>query len=134
MADLPSGIVTFLFTDVEGSTRLWESDSGAMRAAVSRHDDLLRSAVQDHHGFLYKHLGDAVQAAFITPTDALSAAVTAQRALADECWPETGPLRVRMALHIGEAAPDARGDYHQVACASIASRASWLLAPAGRSS
>ena len=116
MRELPSGTVTFLFTDIEGSTRLWERAPDAMRAAVARHDQLVASAVQAHHGFLYKHVGDAVQAAFLTPTDALSAAVTAQRALAEECWAETGPLRVRMALHAGEASPDPRGDYHQVAC------------------
>src|SRR5215207_8246865 len=116
MPELPSGTVTFLFTDIEGSTRLWERDPDAMRAAVARHDDLLGSAVQDHHGFLYKHVDDAVQAAFLRPTDALSAALTAQRALAEECWAETGPLRVRMALHAGEASPDPLGDYHQVAC------------------
>jgi predicted ATPase/class 3 adenylate cyclase len=116
MRELPSGSVSFLFTDIEGSTRLWERDPAAMRAAVARHDALLGSAIHDHHGSLYKHVGDAVQAAFFTPADALASAVAAQRALIDQPWPETGSLRVRMALHVGEAAPDARGDYHQVAC------------------
>jgi class 3 adenylate cyclase len=112
----PSGTVTFLFTDIEGSTRLWERDPAAMRIATARHDDLLGSVIQEHHGSLYNHIGDAVQAAFSTPADALASAVAAQRALMDEQWPETGPLRVRMALHVGEAAHDAHGDYHQVAC------------------
>jgi predicted ATPase/class 3 adenylate cyclase len=115
MPDLPTGTVTFLFTDIEGSTRLWERDPDAMRAVVARHDALLGDAITVHQGILYKHVGDAIQAAFATTVDALAAAVAAQRALADEPWPETGPLRVRMALHIGEAAPDARGDYHPVA-------------------
>ena len=116
MRELPSGTIAFLFTDIEGSTRLWERDPAAMRAAVARHDALLASAIEDNHGSLYKHVGDAVQAAFFTPANALAAAVAAQRALTDEPWSGTGPLRVRMALHVGEAAPDARGDYHQVAC------------------
>ena len=114
MPDLPSGTVTFLFTDIEGSTRLWERDATAMRAAAARHDALLKDAITAHQGSLYKHIGDAVQAAFPTAADALAAAVAAQRALAADDWPETGPLRVRIALHAGEARPDARGDYHQV--------------------
>jgi predicted ATPase/class 3 adenylate cyclase len=122
MPDLPSGTVTFLFTDIEGSTRLWEYDPNAMRAAVARHDELLTEAVATHHGSLYKHVGDAVQAAFSVASDALTAAVAAQQALTAATWPETGPLRVRMALHAGEAAPDARGDYHQVACLNRLSR------------
>src|SRR5215207_11387468 len=116
MHELPSGTVTFLFTDIEGSTRLWERAPEAMRAAVARHDELVGSAVQAHHGSLYKHVGDSVQAAFFRPTDALSAAVAAQRALANEPWAANGPLQVRMALHLGEATPTPEGDYHQVAC------------------
>ena len=57
MADLPSGTVTFLFTDIEGSTRLWERDAAPMRAAVARHDALLRDVIVAHHGSLYKHIG-----------------------------------------------------------------------------
>ncbi|MBA2595523.1 MAG: hypothetical protein H0V00_02745 [Chloroflexia bacterium] len=114
MADLPSGAVTFLFTDIEGSTRLWERDAAAMRAAVARHDALLQEAIAAHQGHVYKHVGDAVQAAFRSAVDALAAAVAAQRALVADPWPETGPLLVRMALHAGEAVPTAQGDYHQV--------------------
>jgi predicted ATPase/class 3 adenylate cyclase len=114
MPDLPSGTVTFLFTDIEGSTRLWERDAVAMRAAVARHDVLLTDAVASNRGVVYKHVGDAVQAAFPKAADALAAVAAAQRALAADSWPETGPLRVRMALHAGQAMPDARGDYHQV--------------------
>jgi predicted ATPase/class 3 adenylate cyclase len=115
MPDLPSGTVTFLFTDIEGSTALWERDAAIMQQAVTTHDRLLADAIASHGGHLYKHVGDAVQAAFAAPGCALAAAVAAQQALADELWPETGPLRVRMALHLGEATPDARGDYHQIA-------------------
>src|SRR5215218_4417888 len=114
MPELPAGTVCFFFTDIEGSTRLWESDPRAMRTAVTRHDTLLSDAIRAYHGFLYKHIGDAIQAAFSSASDALAAAVAAQRALAEGPWPGPGPLRVRMALHIGEAAPDAGGDYHQV--------------------
>jgi class 3 adenylate cyclase len=67
MRELPSGTIAFLFTDIEGSTRLWERDPAAMRAAVARHDALLASAIEDNHGSLYKHVGDSVQAAFFTP-------------------------------------------------------------------
>jgi class 3 adenylate cyclase/tetratricopeptide (TPR) repeat protein len=111
MPDLPRGTVTFLFTDIEGSTRLWEHDPAAMRAAVDRHIALLEEAVTAHLGFHFKTVGDAVQAAFPTAPAAVVAALAAQRAILAEDWGETSPLRVRMALHAGEAAPDARGDY-----------------------
>jgi predicted ATPase/class 3 adenylate cyclase len=114
MSELPHGTVTFLFTDIEGSTRLWERDPAVMRMAMARHDDLLSAAVESHRGYLYKQIGDAVQAAFPTSADALASAVATQRALTDEPRPEIGPLPVRMALQVGEAAPNARGDYHQV--------------------
>jgi class 3 adenylate cyclase len=114
MPTLPSGIVSFLFTDVEGSTRLWERDRAAMMRAAQRHDALLGTAIANHHGVLFKHVGDAVQAAFASPHDAVAAAVEAQRALVAEPWPETGSIRARMAIHCGEATPDHHGDYHQV--------------------
>jgi predicted ATPase/class 3 adenylate cyclase len=107
-------MVTFLFSDIEGSTRLWERDPVAMRDAAARHDALLRDAIERHAGILYKHVGDAVQAAFVDPAAAVAAVVAAQRALTAAAWPETGPIRVRMALHLGEAAPNHAGDYHQV--------------------
>jgi len=66
MADLPSGTVTFLFTDIEGSTALWERDQVAMASAVARHLSLLRAATESHSGVLFKEVGDAVQAAFTT--------------------------------------------------------------------
>jgi predicted ATPase/class 3 adenylate cyclase len=111
MNELPSGTVTFLFTDIEGSTRLWEQDRAAMAHAVMRHLDILRSAVSEHHGTVFKVVGDAVQAAFPTAPDAVAAALAAQQALQAEPWPDApGSLRVRMALHAAEATPQA-GDY-----------------------
>jgi predicted ATPase/class 3 adenylate cyclase len=111
MPDLPSGTVTFLFTDIEGSTALWERDRAAMRAAVDRQLAILQSLIAAHHGVLFKTVGDGTQAAFTSAEEALRAAVANQRALLVEDWGEIGPLTVRMALHAGEAAPDARGDY-----------------------
>src|ERR1700757_4678073 len=90
----PSGVVTFLFTDIEGSTRRWETDAGAMRAALAVHDEVLRSAIEEHGGFLFKHTGDGVCAAFASPKSAVDAAVAAQRVL---------QLPVRMGIASGEA-------------------------------
>src|SRR5215207_6911248 len=111
MPDLPHGTVTFLFTDIEGSTALWERDRAAMAAAVARHLTLLRAATEAHNGVLFKVVGDAVQAAFPTAPHAVAAALAAQRTLGQENWPETvGPLQVRMALHTVAATPQ-DGDY-----------------------
>ena len=110
MAELPSGTVTFLFTDIEGSTRHWEQHPEAMRDALARHDALLRDAVEAHRGYIFKTVGDAVYAAFDTAPDAVAAAAAAQRALQAESWGELGGLPVRMALHTG-AAEERDGDY-----------------------
>ena len=111
MPDLPSGTVTFLFTDIEGSTALWERDRVAMATAVERHFALLREAAAAHGGAVFKLVGDAVQGAFPTAPDAVAAALAAQRALAGEDWPESvGPPRVRIAIHTAAAVPRA-GDY-----------------------
>ena len=75
----PSGLVTFLFTDVEGSTRRWEKDADAMRAALADHDEVLRTAIEAHGGWLFKHTGEGVLPAFGSPTAAVDAAVAAQR-------------------------------------------------------
>src|SRR5438067_887229 len=102
---LPSGTVTFLFTDIEGSTRLWEQHLEAMRAALTRHDALLTHSIQQHGGTVIKSRGegDSFFAVFSRATDALAAAVAAQQALFTEAWPVELPLRVRIALHTGEA-------------------------------
>jgi class 3 adenylate cyclase len=70
-AAVPSGVVTFLFTDVEGSTRRWENDAEAMRTALSAHDEVLRAAIDAHGGWLFKHTGDGVCAAFASPRSAV---------------------------------------------------------------
>src|SRR5258708_9534010 len=93
-AAAPSGVVTFLFTDVEGSTRRWEADAEGMRAALAAHDDVLRRAIEAHGGWLFKHTGDGVCAAFASPRSAVDAAVVAQRGL---------ELPARMRLATGEA-------------------------------
>src|SRR5262245_20166284 len=110
MSALPSGTVTFLFTDIEGSTKLWEQHPQAMRSALARHDSILRQAIESHNGYVFKTVGDAFCAAFRTAADALAAALAAQHALIGEAWGETGALRVRMALHTG-AAEERDGDY-----------------------
>ena len=122
MADFPSGTVTFLFTDIEGSTALWERDSQAMAAAVERHLELLDAAIAEHGGYRYQTVGDGVQAAFATAPDALAAAVRAQQLIAAEPWSLPDPIQVRMALHAGEATPDSAGDYHQVPALNRLSR------------
>ncbi len=111
MSDLPSGTVTFLFTDIEGSTALWERDRQAMTAVVASHLALLDAAITAHGGVHFKTVGDGVQAAFPTAPAAVAAALSAQRALVRDDWSAVGALRVRMALHAGEAEPDQRGDY-----------------------
>ena len=109
--ELPSGTVTFLFTDLEGSTRLWEQHPAAMRPALERHDALLRDAVEQHGGTVVKTTGDGLHAVFTTTRAALDAALVAQRAMAAEVWDVPGGLRVRMGLHTGDAvARD--GDYY----------------------
>ena len=108
MADLPSGTVTFLFTDLEGSTRLWEEHPEAMKAALARHDGILQAAVAQHDGHVVKTTGDGLHAAFSTVHEALAAAIEAQRGLTTEEWSGVERLGVRMGLHTGEA--DVRDD------------------------
>ena len=103
--DLPSGVVTFLMTDIEGSTRLWAEAPDAMRAALARHDAIAALAVGEHAGFLMKARGegDSTFSVFARPTDGVAAACALQSALTAELWPEGAPLRVRIAVHTGEA-------------------------------
>ena len=89
----PSGVVTFLFTDVEGSTRRWEADADGMRSALAAHDKVLRAAIEACGGWLFKQTGDGVCAAFVSPRSAVDAAVAAQREL---------ELPVRMGVATGE--------------------------------
>src|SRR5688500_18675118 len=99
MPELPGGTATFLFTDIEGSTRLWEEHPVAMAPALARHDWLLNAAIEAGGGRVFKTVGDAFCAVFAAAPAAVAAAVAGQRALAAEPWRMTGPLRVRMALH-----------------------------------
>jgi predicted ATPase len=115
--------VTFLFTDIEGSTRLWQTDEAAMRSALSRHDQLLRQAIADHLGKVFSAMGDGMAAAFGSASAAVSAALAAQRWLAGESWPTSTPLRVRMGLHTGEA-EWRDGDYF----GTVVNRAARLMA------
>ncbi|HXY91985.1 MAG TPA: adenylate/guanylate cyclase domain-containing protein, partial [Acidimicrobiia bacterium] len=125
MAELPSGTVTFLFTDLEGSTRLWEDHPEAMHGALARHDEILRAAIAVHDGHVVKTTGDGVHAAFAEAPAAVLAARDAQLALAAEPWAATGPLKVRMGVHTGHA--EARdGDYY----GSSVNRAARLMSAA----
>jgi predicted ATPase/class 3 adenylate cyclase len=103
VASPPTGTVTFLFTDIEDSTKLWERSPQAMQAALVRHDEILRRAIEDRGGYVFKTVGDAFCCAFPTAPDALEAALESQRLLLKERWGESTPLRVRMALHMGTA-------------------------------
>ncbi len=111
--DLPTGLVTFLFSDIEGSTWLWEQHGQKMREALARHDEILRLAVHEHSGHIVKTTGDGVHAVFIDALYGLSAAVAAQRELQGEAWLTIEPdaIRVRIGIHSGTA--ELRdGDYY----------------------
>jgi predicted ATPase/class 3 adenylate cyclase len=105
LSDNASGTFTFLFTDVEGSTRLWERFPQAMKRALERHDSILLTAVTASGGKVVKTTGDGLMAVFGSAAEAVRACLAAQRGLMEESWPETGVLRVRMGLHSGEAQP-----------------------------
>src|SRR6476646_6333785 len=125
--NLPTGTVTFLFTDIEGSTQLWERYPGQVRAALVRHDQIIEQTVDRHSGSIVRPRGevDSRFAVFLRATDAVEAAAATQQALHAEPWPMPTPVRVRMALHTGEA--DLReGDYYGSAvnrCARLRSAA-----------
>ena len=125
MSELPSGTVTFLFTDLEGSTRLWEEHPDLMHDALARHDELVRSAIEGLGGSVVKTTGDGFHAAFGTAEAGVAAAVAAQLALDTEAWALPRPLRVRMGVHTCEA--ELRdGDYY----ASGVNRAARLMSVA----
>ena len=98
---IPSGTITLLFTDVEGSTKLWETEPELMAQALRRHDEILRAAIEQAGGFVFKTVGDAFCAAFATPQAALAAVLDAQQALCTERWPTSQAIRVRMGMHTG---------------------------------
>jgi len=106
MADLPTGTVTFLFTDIEGSTPLAQRYPAELPALLARHHAILHEAIEAHHGHVFQIIGDAFCAAFHTVSDALHAALDAQRDLQHEAW-NPAPIKVRMGLHTGAAQADA---------------------------
>src|SRR5262249_30728095 len=112
MAELPLGTVTFLFTDLESSTRLWEERSEtAMSDALARHDEILRNAVDAHDGVVLSRMGDGIAAVFSSAPHAVAAAVEVQLLMAAERWTDTGPLLARMAMHTDEGRMRAPGEY-----------------------
>jgi predicted ATPase/class 3 adenylate cyclase len=110
MAPSPSGTVTFLFTDVEGSTRMWEQYEAEMAVALELHDEIVRASIDEHDGFVFSTAGDAFAAAFARADDAVDAARRAQEALGSASWPADSVIRVRMGIHTGEA-QERDGDY-----------------------
>jgi class 3 adenylate cyclase len=110
VTELPTGVVNFVFTDIESSTRLWEQYPQAMRDALACHDAILRHAIETHDGVIFGTAGDAFYAAFSSAPAALAAALAAQRALWAESWDQIGALRVRMAVHTS-AVELRNGDY-----------------------
>ncbi len=127
--------VTFLFTDIEGSTKLWQAFPNAMPAALARHHALLNQAITAHHGYVFQVVGDAFHAAFASALDGITAAIEAQRALFAEPWGEAGPIRVRMALHSDYAQVNAdnyaAGEYAEGEYLSLARTARLLSAGSG---
>ena len=107
---IPSGTITLLFTDIQGSTKLWEAERGPMAAALRLHDEILRSAIESSGGYVFKTVGDAFCAAFETAQAAVAAALAAQRELTGRDWPTSRPILVRMGLHTG-ACEERDGDY-----------------------
>src|SRR5437660_12738668 len=110
-APLPTGNVTFMFTDIEGSTRLWEAQHGSMSVALARHDVLLREAIVKQGGHVFKTGGDSFCSASAAAPNCVAAALAAQQALHRESWPESAHICVRIALHTG-AAELREGDYY----------------------
>ena len=107
-----TGLLTFLFTDLEGSTALWEDFPELMEQVSARHDSLLREVIETHRGQVVKTTGDGFHAIFGSPTDGIAAALAGQQAIIAENWPEKiGQPRVRMGLHTGES-QSRDGDYY----------------------
>ena len=107
---LPTGTVTFAFTDIEGSTTRWERNRVAMQEALRRHNAILRAAIEQHGGRVFKTVGDAFCAAFVRPDDAVAAMAAAQQTLVAEDFSGIDGLRVRAAIHTG-LADERDGDY-----------------------
>src|SRR5215208_319606 len=100
--NLPTGTVTFFFTDIEGSTKLAQEHPDEMPSLLARHNEILSESIAAHDGFTFRIVGDSFSAAFRTATDALNAALDAQRKLQNELW-SPAPIKVRMGVHTGSA-------------------------------
>ena len=122
MSALPSGTVTFLYTDIEGSTRLWQEKPEAMALANARHDAILQEAIEANHGYIFQIVGDSFTAAFHNARDGLQAVVAAQRGLQTEVWDKTGAIKVRMGLHTGAAEIASDGKYEGYTTVASAQR------------
>ena len=110
MPALPAGTVTFLFTDIEGSTRMMQAHPVQMGNALARHHELLRQAVESHGGIVFETLGDGVYAAFARASDGVRAALKGQQLVEAEDWGEIGAMHVRMGLHTGDV--EVRGEHY----------------------
>src|SRR4026208_1328427 len=99
---LPTGTVTFLFTDIEGSTKLAQQYPDAMPTLLARHHEILRQAIQAQNGYIFQNDGDSLAVSFHSPMDALNAASKAQQVLQSEIW-SPAPIKVRMGIHTGTA-------------------------------
>ncbi|MDQ6779222.1 MAG: protein kinase [Actinomycetota bacterium] len=122
LSTLPTGVITFCLSDIEGSTRLWESQPGPMAESLVRHDDLIARFVQAHGGRFVKSMGegDSTTSVFQSAAQAVRAAIDATRALADEPWPEGAPIRARFGLHTGES--QRRGSVYLGTTVNLAAR------------
>src|SRR5215216_2046893 len=109
---LPSGTVTFLFTDIEGSTKLAQAYPDAMPALLARHNEILNQAIETHNGYVFQVVGDSFCASFHQATDALEAALEAQRHIQAEPW-LPAPIKVRMGIHTGNAQLESKGNVNQ---------------------
>ncbi len=118
-------MVTFLFSDIEGSTSRWEDRSAQMQAALRRHDELLRSVIENHGGYVFKTVGDEFCTAFADVRNAIAAALASQRAIGAEDWSAVDGLRVRMAIH-GGLTDERNGDYY----GTVVNRVARILATA----
>jgi predicted ATPase/class 3 adenylate cyclase len=110
MNNVPSGTVTFLFTDIEGSTKLAQEHPDDMPALLARHHEILNQSIQTHHGYVFQIIGDAFCVAFSSAIEALNAALDAQRCLQNEAW-TPAPIKVRMGIHTGTAQLKDNGQY-----------------------
>ncbi|HTV75346.1 MAG TPA: adenylate/guanylate cyclase domain-containing protein [Candidatus Acidoferrales bacterium] len=119
VAPLPTGTVTFFFSDIEGSTTRWDTYGTQMQEILRRHDELMRKAIECNRGYVFKTMGDAFCAAFRTVPEAVSAALDAQRSISSADWSAVGGLSVRMAIHVG-ITDERDGDYFGAAVNRVA--------------